>query len=120
MGLNDINTQNGSHLFQKVETLKKGFKPIKVGESPKHLPVVRFNSDGTIEISILGEMTDQHYIEFIWVEDVNTNKIVLARHINPAEGVASLLKAKVPSGALLRPFASYDNQVLVGEDFQVP
>ncbi len=118
--LNDETTMNGSHLFQKVETLEQVYRRNVLGEPKKHLPAVTFN-DGFIEVSVFHEMTKEHYIEFIWLKDVNKNKIVLARSFNPLEAISPILKAKVPSGVTLQAFLFCNKHELwAGEKFQVP
>lgn len=119
--LNDDTTKNGSHLFEKVETLEKGFRRNVLGSATNHLPSLMVGYDGNIEVTVPHEMTEEHYIEFIWVKDVTSNKVVLARSYSPDESSAPSLKAKVPDGVKLRPYLFCNiHELWVGDEVQVP
>jgi len=119
--LNDDTTRNGSHLFEKVDTIERGFRRNLLGDPAKHIPSLTVKDNGNIEVSVQHEMTQEHYIEFIWVKDVVSNKVVLARSYNPTEQIAPSLKAKVPEGVKLRPYLFCNlHELWVGDEVHVP
>ena len=120
--INDETTRNGSHLFEKVLSYEKGFKPNREGEPSDHLPNVSIDNNGSIEVAVPHEMTRAHYIEFIWIKHVASDMVVLARNFDPDEdGVEPTLKAKVPSGVKLQAYLFCNQHKLwVGEEFQIP
>lgn len=119
--LNDETTKNGSHLFEKVETIEKGFRRNVLGDPEQHLPSLTVHDNGNIEVSVAHEMTEELYIEFIWVKEVASKKVVLARSFSPDKTIVPTLKAKVPSGVKLRPYLFCNQHELwVGEEVEVP
>jgi desulfoferrodoxin (superoxide reductase-like protein) len=117
----DETTKNGSHLFEKVVTLEKGFRPNVLGDPAIHVPVVKFDKNGNIVVSVPHEMTLSHYIEFVWVKEVASNRVVLARSYDPREPYSPILKARVPAGVKLRPYVFCNiHDLWIGEEFQVP
>lgn len=121
--LNDETLRNGSHLFAKVESYEQGFKPNKEGKAEDHLPSVQVDKNGSIEVVIPDHpMTKEHYIKFIWIKHVPSDKTVLARNFDPEEdGIEPILKARVPSGAKLQAYLFCNQHKLWrGEEFQVP
>lgn len=72
------------------------------GAPEKHIPQVSIQGND-VEISANHVMSDEHYIQFIWLKDVKTNEVVLAKELTPQEE-KPVLKAKVPSGVELRPY----------------
>jgi desulfoferrodoxin (superoxide reductase-like protein) len=91
--------------------------------SPKnHLPAVVLGTGGNIDVSVVHNiMTMNHYIQFIWVKDVKSNKVVLARNFDPMDNILPKFKAKVLSGVTLQAFVFCNvNELWVGEEFEVP
>jgi len=119
--LNNGNTIDGAHLFEKVKTLEKGFKANVNGDPGTHIPIVNLMNQGMIEITVGNEMEYEDYVQFMWVKDVNKKEVVLAKNFSPDNNAAPVLKAQVPSGAVLQPFLFFNiNELWVGEPFQVP
>ena len=114
-------------LFAKVAKLETANymgqinKPIYVpnsnGAPEKHLPTVSINGND-LEISANHVMTEEHYIQFMWLKD--GNDVVLAKELTPTEE-KPVLKAKVPSGVTLTPYLFCNLHGLwKGEPFTVP
>ena len=99
-------------LFAKVKQLetanyigqigKPVYPPNSDGAPEKHLPQVSVDGND-VEISANHVMTEEHYIQFMWLKDAKTDEVVLAKELAPTEAKA-VLKAKVPSGIELRPY----------------
>lgn len=77
------------------------FPPNSNGNPAKHLPKVVINGND-IEISADHVMTEEHYIQYIWLRDVYKDEVVLVKACTPSED-KPFLKAKVPSGVTLSP-----------------
>lgn len=77
------------------------FPPNSNGSPAKHLPKVVVNGND-IEISADHVMTEEHYIQYIWLRDVDKDEVVLVKACTPSED-KPFLKAKVPSGVTLSP-----------------
>jgi superoxide reductase len=78
------------------------YPPNSNGVPEKHIPQVSIQGND-VEISANHVMTDEHYIQFIWLKDVKTNEVVLAKELTPQEE-KPVLRARVPSGVELRPY----------------
>lgn len=99
-------------LMSKVEKLETAnymgrigqpiYPPNSNGAPEKHIPRVNIQGND-VEISANHVMSDEHYIQFIWLKDVKTNEVVIAKELAPKEE-KPLLKVKVPSGVELRPY----------------
>jgi superoxide reductase len=99
-------------LISKVEKLEtanymgqinKPIYPANVDGAPEtHIPTVSINGND-IEISANHVMTEENYIQFMWLKDTKTNEVVLAKELTPQED-KPMLKAKVPSGVQLTPY----------------
>lgn len=114
---NAADNENGIPLTSLVEKIEKGkyfgtdlvkmknleplYKPNSNGAPEKHLPKVVVNGND-IEISVNHVMTDEHYIQFIWLRDVDSDEVVLVKGCSPSEE-KPYLKARVPSGVTLSP-----------------
>mmetsp|Transcript_15689 Transcript_15689/g.29595 ORF Transcript_15689/g.29595 Transcript_15689/m.29595 type:complete len:185 (-) Transcript_15689:141-695(-) len=72
------------------------------GAPEKHIPQVSIKGND-VEIVANHVMSDEHYIQFMWLKDVKTNEVVLAKELTPQEE-KPVLRAKVPSGVELRPY----------------
>ncbi len=133
--LNDEMTKNGSHLFQKVLTLEKAYRPNVIGDVLNHTPHVYVDENGDIVVTVDHEMIPEHHIQFIWVKHVDSNQVVLARNFDlsidgkgdsSSEGSTSMphkavLKAKVPDDVRLKPYLFCNRHELwVGNEFHVP
>lgn len=119
--------ENGLYFGTDVEKMKrkeKLYDPNSNGAPEKHLPVVTLTKAATtagydMDITIPHVMTEEHFIQFIWIRDVASNQIVLAKGCSVQEGKA-FLKARVPSGVTLRPYCFCNLHGLwVGEPFTV-
>ncbi len=88
----------------KMKNKEPQFAPNSNGAPEKHLPnVVVGGVDGTdLEISVNHVMTDEHYIQFMWLRDVNLDEVVLVKALTSSEE-RPVLKAKVPKGVTLVP-----------------
>ena len=72
------------------------------GVPEKHIPSVSVNGNDVV-ITANHVMTEEHYIQFMWLKDTKTNEVVLAQELTPSED-QPILKAKVPSGVELTPY----------------
>ncbi len=72
------------------------------GVPGKHSPSVAVNGNDVV-ITANHVMTEEHYIQFMWLKDTKTNEVVLAKELTPSED-QPILKAKVPSGVELTPY----------------
>ena len=80
------------------------YKPNVNGAPEKHLPMVKI--DGTnIEVSVPHVMTEEHFIQYMWLKDAKDDEVVFVKEFAPgAESGDPTLKAKVPSGVELQPY----------------
>lgn len=85
----------------KIKNQEKLYTPNTNGSPEKHLPNVKVNGND-IEISINHVMNDDHFIQFIWLRDVEKDEVVLVKACSINEG-KPYLKARVPSGVTLSP-----------------
>mmetsp|Transcript_191 Transcript_191/g.292 ORF Transcript_191/g.292 Transcript_191/m.292 type:complete len:228 (+) Transcript_191:90-773(+) len=123
----------GSPLFVKVQALESANyigqigKPVYVpntnGAPEKHLPQVSIDSERNLKVTVPHVMTEEHYIQFMWLKDAKTNEVVLAKEFAPSpdqDGNQPTLKARVPPNVTLRPYLFCNLHGLwKGEDFQV-
>jgi desulfoferrodoxin (superoxide reductase-like protein) len=116
--LNDDTSKDGSHLFEKVESLERSFPINAFGDPKHHMPIVTVESDGSIEVKASSEMSGT--VEFIWVKEVARDKVVLARHFSSDEKETPILRAKVPIGVVLKAYIFCNvHELWSGEEFDV-
>ena len=104
--------QQGLPLFAKVEKLETAnyigqvgqpiYRPNVSGEPERHMPQVKVDGND-VEISANHIQSEDNYVQFIWLKDADTNEVVLAKELTPADE-KPVLKARVPSGVTLRPY----------------
>ncbi len=124
--LNDETTKNGSHLFEKVQTLERAYKRNVLGDPVEHKLSVAIDANGDVLVTVPNhEMVADHYIEFVWIKHVDSNQVVLARNFDPTEHqqgsgeMEAVLKAKVPSNVKLQPYLFCNRHELwVGNEFK--
>lgn len=80
-----------------------------ISEHDPSITIVNSN-DSEIEVTVgsnLHDMNDDHYIQYIWLRNVEQNTIVLAKEFHPTNGEHSppMLTAKVPHGVTLQAYA---------------
>ena len=120
--------QQGMPLFAKVEKLetanyigqvnKPVYRPNVSGEPEIHTPKVKVNGND-VEVYADHAQSEDNYIQFLWLKDTKTNEVVLAKELTPADERPSL-KARVPSGVELTPYAFCKMHGLwIGEPFKV-
>ena len=80
------------------------YRPNVNGDPEKHMPKVKI--DGTnIEVSVPHVMTEEHFIQYMWLKDVKDDEVVLAKEFAPgSEAGNPSLKARVPNGVELQPY----------------
>ena len=102
-----------------IGNLGKPIYPPNVGGNPEiYMPRVKMNGND-IEVYVKYAQSPEDYIQFLWLKDANTNEVVLAKELTPTDENPSL-KARVPSGVELRPYAfSKEHGLWKGEDFKV-
>eukprot|EP00591_Stephanopyxis_turris_P007914 CAMPEP_0195526628 /NCGR_PEP_ID=MMETSP0794_2-20130614/27796_1 /TAXON_ID=515487 /ORGANISM="Stephanopyxis turris, Strain CCMP 815" /LENGTH=144 /DNA_ID=CAMNT_0040657365 /DNA_START=238 /DNA_END=672 /DNA_ORIENTATION=+ len=103
----------GPSLFQKVTALEDAnyigqighpiYRPNTNGAPEKHFPQVKV--DGTsVVVSVPHVMTEEHYIQFMWLKDAKANEVVLAKQFIPSDSSPPTLEARVPNGVELTPY----------------
>lgn len=119
---------NSMPLFVKVKQLETAnymgrigqpiYPPNSNGDPEKHVPqVVVAGND--VSISAKHIMSEEHFIQFLWLKDAQTDEVVLAKELTPTEA-SPILKARVPSGVTLRPYLFCNLHGLwKGEEFTV-
>lgn len=118
----------GMPLFMKVEKLESAnyigqvgrpiYQPNVSGEPEFHTPQVTVKGND-IEVYVNHKQKEDDYVQFLWLKDTKTNEVVLAKELTPADEKPSL-KARVPSGVELTPYAFCKNNGLwKGEPFKV-
>jgi len=116
-------------LFKQVEAIEnanyigqigqKVYEPNTNGAPEKHLPQVKVDGND-VAVSVPHVMTEEHYIQFMWLKDVATNEVVLVKALPPTDPSPPTFKAKVPSGVELRPYLFCNLHGLwKGEPFKV-
>lgn len=87
--------------MQKLKNKEPLYKPNSNGAPEKHLPQVTINGN-EIELSVNHVMTDEHYIQFIWLREVESGDVVVVKACTSEEEKA-FLKVRVPNGVTLTP-----------------
>ena len=116
-------TSNGSHLFSTIQELENSHEPNKLGKANYHTPKVNlYDLELEIEIGIDPHvMSEDHYIKYVWLRDVEAKTIVLAKEFKPTDKSPPVLRAKVPYGVTLQPHAYCNvHDLWIGEPFKVP
>lgn len=92
------------------------------GAPEKHIPQVSV-SGNTVKVKIPHVMTEGHYIQLLWLTDMNSKEVVVAKGypVPSGEGEPSpTLEVKVPSGVTLKPLLYCNLHGLwAGEEFSV-
>ncbi len=115
-------------LFVKVKQLETAnymgrigqpiYPPNSNGAPEKHIPQVSIDGNN-LEITAKHIMSEEHFIQFMWLKDAKTEEVVLAKELAPTED-SPVLKARVPSGVTLRPYLFCNLHGLwKGEEFTV-
>ena len=116
-------SSNGAHLFPSILDLEADNEANVDGKADLHTPKVTLNgAELEIEVGLQPhEMTAGHYIEYMWLRDVETSEIVLAKEFKPTDDSPPTLRAKVPHGVTLQPSVWCNTHHLwIGEPFKVP
>jgi len=98
----------------------KPIYPPNVGEDPeRHMPRVKVKGND-VEISVNHVQKEDDYVQFMWLKDVGTNEVVLAKELTGVAEEKPVLSARVPSGVELRPYV-FDKKdgLWKGEPFKV-
>jgi len=102
-------------LFEQVKAIEnanrmgqfgnKIYEPNSNGAPEKHLPQVSIEPGTTkISVSVPHVMTEEHYIQFMWLKDTKTNDVVLVKAFPATDPSPPTLKVTVPIGVTLRPY----------------
>lgn len=114
---------NGAHLFPIIEGLERSHKPNTEGNPDFHLPRVTLEGNELeIEIGLKPHsMTEEHFIQYIWLRDLEAESIVLAKEFWPTDESPPVLRAKVSHGVTLQPMVFCNLHYLwQGASFKVP
>lgn len=87
--------------IQKIKNREPMNKPNSNGAPEKHLPKVTINGND-IEVAINHVMTEEHYIQFIWLREAKSDDVVVVKACTPEEE-KPFLNVRVPSGVTLTP-----------------
>ena len=87
--------------IQKLKNKEPLYKPNSNGAPEKHLPQITMNGND-IEIFVNHVMTEEHYIQFIWLREAESGDVVVVKACTPEEEKA-FLKVRVPNGVTLTP-----------------
>mmetsp|Transcript_27247 Transcript_27247/g.40346 ORF Transcript_27247/g.40346 Transcript_27247/m.40346 type:complete len:435 (-) Transcript_27247:591-1895(-) len=115
-------TSNGSHLFEILRGLERDYAPNTNGIADYHIPIVQLKgAELEVEVGLKPHvMSENHYIKYIWLRDVDANSIVLAKEFKPSDDSPPSLRAKVPRGVKLQPYVfCILHDLWVGDPFQV-
>jgi desulfoferrodoxin (superoxide reductase-like protein) len=78
------------------------------GDPEKHLPQVTLAKEGgSVEVTVPHVMDPEkpHYIEFIWLTDTNSGKVVAVRAFKPTDpSPPTLIATKLEPGTKVQPF----------------
>ena len=116
-------TSNGSHLFQTIRELEHAYESNKLGEMEYHTPkVTRNDIELEVEIGLKPHtMSEEHFIKYVWLRDVEANTIVLAKEFQPFDESPPVLRAKVPYGVTLQPYIYCTmHHLWKGDTYKVP
>lgn len=106
--------------------------PNDSGDKQSHTPRVTFTKDGSVLVTLQhvmdpgviekGEVeVGAHYIEYIWLEDAETGRIVAARNFEPVDESPPFLSTVLPKGKTVVANAFCNLHGLwKGEKFTVP
>uniref|UniRef100_A0A7S1Y0H4 Desulfoferrodoxin ferrous iron-binding domain-containing protein n=1 Tax=Grammatophora oceanica TaxID=210454 RepID=A0A7S1Y0H4_9STRA len=94
----------GEGLNEDVETIIKENmgKANSNGAPEKHIPQVKVDGK-LVEVSVPHVMTEEHYIQYMWLTDTFSNEVVVVKALNPSDPSPPTLKVKVPKGKRLQP-----------------
>lgn len=115
-------TSNGSHLFETLRGLERDNVPNTNGIADYHIPIAKLNgAELEVEVGLKPHvMSENHYIKYVWLRDVDANSIVLAKEFKPSDESPPSLRAKVPRGVTLKPYVfCVLHDLWIGEPFQV-
>lgn len=115
-------TSNGSHLFESLRGLERTYEPNINGIADYHTPLVLLNgAELEVEVGLKPHvMSENHFIKYIWLRDVDANSIVLAKEFQPTDDSPPSLIAKVPLGVKLQPYVfCIVHELWIGEPFEV-
>jgi len=132
--VNNIANAQSMPLFLKVKQLETAnymgqigkpiYPPNVSGDPEEFTPVLTLNGNGN-EVTVTAGLSGKHvndeknFIQFLWLKDVATEEVVLAKELI-ATDTNPELKAKVPSGVTLRPYLfSNLHGLWKGEEFTV-
>ena len=87
--------------IQRIKRKENNYIANSNGAPEKHLPNVTVKGND-IEININHVMKEDHYIQFIWLREMESDEVVLVKACTPNEE-KPFLKATVPSGVTLTP-----------------
>lgn len=93
-------------LTGKVESLEyENLTTVNTKGAPeKHLPNVSATAKGGVTVVVPHVMDPEkpHYIEYVWLKDEDTGKIVAAQKFEATDASPPTLTAKVPAGTKVR------------------
>jgi len=115
-------SSNGSHLFETLRGLERSYEPNINGIADYHIPLVVLNgADLDVQVGLKPHvMSENHFIKYIWLRDVDANSIVLAKEFQPMDESPPSLVAKVPRGVRLQPYVfCILHELWIGEPFEV-
>lgn len=135
-GSKRFNFGEGPSLFEQVSAIETAnyvgqpgrpvYTPNVRGEPANNMPQVNVinSEDGiNVEVYVNHVMTNDDYVKFIWLKDVNSNDVVLVKGFPSNTLSPPTLKARVPKGVELRPYAFVIGEkdgLWKGESFIVP
>lgn len=75
------------------------------GAPEKHLPQVTVAENGKIQVVVPHVMDPEkpHYIEYVWLKDTKSNKVVAVKSFQPTDPSPPTLVAKAKSGSTVKP-----------------
>lgn len=106
--------------------------PNDKGDKQSHIPRVTFNKDQLVVVTMQHVMDPgiveggeveigAHWIEYIWLEEIDTGRVLAARNFEPVDASPPFLTSRFPKDKIVVPFAFCNKHGLwQGEPFRVP
>jgi len=107
-------------------------KPNDSGDPREHIPRVTYSKDGSMTLTVQHVMdpgivkdgyveVGAHYIEYIWLQDAETGRILAARNFEATDASPPFLVTTLRKGKAVVPYSFCNlNGVWKGEKFMVP
>ena len=86
------------------QPFRKIYQPNTVGDPAKHLPLATVSENRLVTVQANHVMKPEHYIQFMWLKDVQKDQVVFVKGFPSSEPSPPTLQVVCPPGVTLRPY----------------